>query len=76
MKNCNSMNAEETARLITLVQIKEILRRQATIQPGETMFDGVCPLEYGIPSPIPPLMVIAARVKLLEDWIDYVHDRN
>ena len=70
------MTAQETARLITRVQIKEILRRQAEIKPGETMFDGVCPLEYGIPSPIPPLMVIAARVKLLEDWIDYVHDRN
>ena len=70
------MNAEEAARLITRVQIKEILRRQATIQPGSTMFDGVCPLEYGIPSPIPPLMVIAARVKLLENWIDYVYDRN
>jgi len=70
------MNAEETARVIHRVQIKEILRRQATIQPGSTMFDGVCPIEYGIPSPIPPLMVIAARVKLLENWIDHVYDRN
>jgi len=70
------MTAQETARLITRVQIKEILRRQEDIKPGETMFDGVCPLEYGIPSPIPPLMAISARVKLLEDWIDYVYDRN
>ena len=70
------MNAEETARVIHRVQIKEILRRQEDIKPGATMFDGVCPLDYGIPSPIPPLMVIAARVKLLENWIDYVYDRN
>jgi len=71
------MTAQETARLITRVQIKEILRRTAEIKPGATMFDGVCPIEYCIlSSPIPPLMVIAARVKLLEDWIDYVHDRN
>ncbi len=70
------MNAEETARVIHRVQIKEILRRQEDIKPGSTMFDGVCPIEYGIPSPIPPLMAISARVKLLEDWIDYVHDRN
>ena len=71
------MNAEEAARLITRVQIKEILRRQEDIKPGSTMFDGVCPIEYCIlSSPIPPLVVIAARVKLLENWIDYVYDRN
>ena len=71
------MNAEEAARLITRVQIKEILRRQDDIKPGATMFDGVCPIEYCIlSSPIPPLMAISARVKLLEDWIDYVYDRN
>ncbi len=71
------MTARETARLITRVQIKEILRRQEDIKPGATMFDGVCPIEYCIlSSPIPPLMAISARVKLLEDWIDYVHDRN
>jgi len=74
------MTAQEAARLITRCQIKEILRRQEDIKPGETMFDGVCPLEYGIPSPIPPLVVIAQRVKILEDWIDtpsnHVYDRN
>jgi len=74
------VNAEEAARLITRCQIKEILRRQEDIKPGDTSFDGVCPIEYGIPSPIPPLMVIAARVKLLEDWIDtpsnHVYVRN
>ena len=75
------MNAKETARLITRVQIKEILRRQEDIKPGATMFDGVCPIEYCIlSSPIPPLVVIAQRVQILEDWIDtpsnHVHDRN
>ena len=74
------MTAQETARLINRVQIKEILRRQEDIKPGATMFDGVCPLEYGIPSPIPPLVVIAQRVQILEDWIDtpsnHVYDRN
>ena len=35
------MNAEQTERIITRVQVKEIIRRQATIGPDETMFDGV-----------------------------------
>ena len=35
------MNAEQTERIITRVQVKEIIRRQATIGPDETMFDGL-----------------------------------
>ena len=68
------MNEEQARRLIHRVQVKEILRRQATIQPGETMFDGVCPVEYGTwdhwISKMPTLETIMSRVVVLETWID------
>ena len=65
------MNAEQAKRMITRVQIKEIIRRQATIGPEETMFDGVCPIEYGAGAAgILPLATIQRRVLVLEKWID------
>ena len=44
------MIAETVCRAIARVRIKEAIRRQATIRPGETMFDGVeceaCPVGF------------------------------
>ena len=37
------MTEQQARRLIHRVQVKEILRRQAIIRPGATMFDGVEP---------------------------------
>ena len=69
------MTEEQVRRLIHRVQVKEILRRQATIKPGDTMFDGVCPIEYGTWhgghwAGIMSLDTIIRRVVVLENWID------
>ena len=66
-----AMKKENMRRLIARVQTKEIIRRQATIRPWQTMFDGVCPVEYGLGSArIPSLDAIRKRVRALEHWID------
>ncbi len=65
------MKAENIERVITRIQVKEIIRRQATIGREETMFDGVCPIEYGAGAAgILPLDTIMRRVLVLEKWID------
>lgn len=65
------MKKENMRRLIARVRTKEIIRRQATIRPWQTMFDGVCPVEYGLGcARIPPLDAIRIRVRALENWID------
>jgi len=68
------MTAETLERMITRVQIKSILQRQAQIKPGETMFDGVMPLSpagYALQAgPVLSCSDLAARVRALESWID------
>lgn len=65
------MIADQFKLLITRCQVKEAIRRQATIRPGRTMFDGVCPVHYGLGARrIPTVATIRRRVEALERWID------
>lgn len=61
------MTTEQLARLVTRIQIKDILRRQADIRPEETMFDGV----YAVGSrPVPTTASIGERLAIMEKWLD------
>lgn len=65
------MIADTVCRAIARCRVKEAIRRQATIRPGETMFDGVCPVQYGLAGArIPTVATIRRRVEALERWID------
>lgn len=65
------MNAENLARLVSRVQIKAILHRQAEIRPHETMFDGVAPVGYAAGTrPIPTTASIGTRLESIERWFD------
>ena len=65
------MNAEQIARLVSRIQIKALLRRQAEIGPSETMFDGIAPVGYALGSrPIRAPAEIGSRLASIERWLD------